>query len=89
MEHLSTLIMAHTQIVLDAGQATILASCSNLRYLDLSRNPLGRPFSVGGLTQLHELRIAGAGLRSLPYQLLESTSLRVVDLRDNLLHGVA
>ncbi|MBF8675714.1 hypothetical protein IRZ53_13395 [Pseudomonas fulva] len=85
MDHLSTLIMAHNQIVLDAGQATILACCSNLRYLDLSRNPLGRPFSVGGLTQLHELRIAGAGLRSLPYQLLESTSLRVVDLRDNLL----
>ncbi|MBA5707581.1 hypothetical protein DT037_10905 [Pseudomonas fulva] len=85
LEHLWTLNMAHNQIVLDAGQATILASCSNLRYLDLSRNPLGRPFSVGGLTHLHELRIAGAGLRSLPYQLLESTSLRVVDLRDNLL----
>lgn len=85
MEHLWTLNLAHNQVVLDAGQATILGSCSHLRYLDLSRNPLGRPFSVGGLTCLHELRIAGAGLRSLPYQLLESTSLRVVDLRDNLL----
>nr|WP_314479767.1 NEL-type E3 ubiquitin ligase domain-containing protein [uncultured Pseudomonas sp.] len=85
MDNLWRLDLAHNQIVLDAGQATILASCRHLRYLDLSRNPLGRPFAVGGLPHLHELRLAGTGLQSLPYHLLESISLQMVDLRDNQL----
>ncbi|WP_028634469.1 NEL-type E3 ubiquitin ligase domain-containing protein [Pseudomonas parafulva] len=83
MENLWTLDLSCNLISLDPGQATILASCANLRFLDLSRNPLGRPFAVNGLIHLHELRLAGTQLRSLPYLLMENTSLRVLDLRDN------
>ena len=85
MPNLQRLSLQRNRIRLDAGQATILASCPNLVSVDLSHNPLGRPFSLSGLPRLRELRLADTGIRDVPYGLLQSTSLRVVDFRDNLI----
>jgi len=88
MPNLQRLSLQRNRISLDPGQATILASCPNLVMIDLRDNPLGRPFSLSGLVRLSELRLAGTRLRDLPYGLVQSSSLRVVDLRDNLLTGM-
>ncbi|WP_410481762.1 NEL-type E3 ubiquitin ligase domain-containing protein [Pseudomonas plecoglossicida] len=85
MPNLMRLSLQHNRIRLDPGQSTIIASCPNLVFVDLSRNPLGRPFSLSGLPRLRELRLADTGIRDLPFGLAQSTSLRVVDLRDNLI----
>lgn len=85
MPNLQRLSLQRNRIILDPGQATILASCPNLMFVDLSHNPLGRPFSLSGLARLRELRLADTGIRDVPYALIQSASLRVVDLRDNLI----
>ncbi|MFJ4456273.1 NEL-type E3 ubiquitin ligase domain-containing protein [Pseudomonas sp. NPDC089392] len=89
MPNLRFLNLSNNHISLDSGQATILASCPGLVSINLSHNPLGRPFSLSGLPALRELRLADAGLRYLPYYLMQSPLLRTLDLRDNLLTGVA
>lgn len=88
MSSLQSLDLRANRISLDPGQATILASCPYLRQVNLSHNPLGRGFSLTGLPQLRELHLAATGISELPYGLMQSTSLRVVDLRDNLLTSV-
>ncbi len=88
MPNLQALDLHNNRISLDPGQATILASCPNLEYVNLSRNPLGRTFSLSGLSRLTELRLADTGISNLPNGLMQSTSLRAVDLRGNLLTGM-
>lgn len=88
MPDLQSLNLRANRISLDPGQATILASCPHLTQVNLSYNPLGRAFSLTGLPRLRELYLAGTGISELPYGLMQSTSLRTVDLRDNLLTGM-
>ncbi|QXH54824.1 NEL-type E3 ubiquitin ligase domain-containing protein [Pseudomonas maumuensis] len=83
MRRLQSLNLEGNQIVLDAAQSTILASCSALVRLNLSRNPLGRVFSVSGLPHLRALYLAGTGIDCLPYMVMENASIRTLDLRDN------
>ncbi len=85
MRHLTRLELFNNRIILDAAQSTILASCEQLVYLDLSNNPLGRTFSLGGMTQLQDLRLASTGIDRPPHQLMDSATLRYVDLRNNLI----
>ncbi|MEN5304110.1 NEL-type E3 ubiquitin ligase domain-containing protein [Pseudomonas sp. TWI628] len=88
MANLQSLDLRANRISLDPGQATILASCPYLTQVNLSHNPLGRAFSLSGLPRLRELHLAATGIREMPYGLMQCTSLRVVDLRDNLLTGL-
>ncbi|KAM5310204.1 platelet glycoprotein Ib alpha chain [Glossophaga mutica] len=59
-----------------------------LTTLDVSYNQLNSlsPGALGGLSQLHELRLRGNKLKTLPHRLLASTpQLRKLDLADNQL----
>lgn len=85
LPNLQHLDLRNNRISLDPAQATILASCPFLVSIDLSRNPLGRPFSLSSLVRLRELRLADTSISDLPFALTESQSLRTVDLSDNLI----
>ncbi|WEK29178.1 MAG: NEL-type E3 ubiquitin ligase domain-containing protein [Candidatus Pseudomonas phytovorans] len=85
MPYLQCLDLFDNHITLDPGQSTVLASCERLSYLNLSHNPLGRLFSLTGLTRLSELYLCGTRVAQLPNGLLEHAALRRVDLRDNLM----
>ncbi|MFJ4345675.1 NEL-type E3 ubiquitin ligase domain-containing protein [Pseudomonas sp. NPDC089401] len=85
MRHLQCLDLFDNAITLDPGQSTILASCERLLYLNVSNNPLGRLFSLEGLTQLNELHLSSTRVAQLPRGLLDHAALRRVDLRGNLI----
>jgi hypothetical protein len=71
------------QIVLSPAQATILACCEALEYVNLSLNPLGRAFSLSGLGRLRRLHMRSTGIRDLPNALTDRPDLLLADLRDN------
>ncbi|WP_422420168.1 NEL-type E3 ubiquitin ligase domain-containing protein [Pseudomonas sp. GZD-222] len=83
LEHLRELDLFNNQIVLDSAQATILASCESLEYVNLSYNPLGRTFSLHGLSRLRRLHLRHTRINALPDGLLECPELLVADLREN------
>ncbi|MEG0858311.1 MAG: NEL-type E3 ubiquitin ligase domain-containing protein [Pseudomonas sp.] len=83
LEHLRELDLFNNRIILDAAQATTLASCESLEYINLSFNPLGRTFSLNGLSRLRRLHLRHTGINTLPDGLLECPDLLVADLREN------
>ncbi len=83
MTRLRMVDLSDNHIRLDPAQSTILGSCPNLVSINLAYNPLGRTFSVNGLPRLNELYLAGTGISELPHGLLESPSVRLLDLHDN------
>ncbi|WDY56142.1 NEL-type E3 ubiquitin ligase domain-containing protein [Pseudomonas sp. PSKL.D1] len=85
-ENLEVLDLSGNQIVLDEGQALVLASCSSLVYLNLSNNPLGRSFSIFGMPRLNALLLNRSQLDTFPYGVLDSPELHTLDLRDNGLY---
>lgn len=83
MPHLRSLTLTNNQITLDRTQAVTLASCEGLEYLDLSHNPLGRPFSLHGLSRLRWLNLRDTRITRVPTGLMVRPNLYYVDLRDN------
>lgn len=83
LEHLRELDLFNNQIVLDTEQATTLARCESLEYINLSFNPLGRSFSLRGLNRLRRLHLRTTGIRELPPALLDRPGLLLADLREN------
>lgn len=83
MQHLRSLILTNNQIVLDRAQATILASCEELEYIDLSHNPLGRPFTLAGMNRLRWLNLRATRITQLPAAVTDRPMLYYADLRDN------
>lgn len=83
LEHLRELDLFNNQIVLDNEQATTLGRCESLEYINLSFNPLGRSFSLRGLSRLRRLHLRNTGIRALPQALLGCPDLLLADLRDN------
>ncbi|HGM5580540.1 TPA: NEL-type E3 ubiquitin ligase domain-containing protein [Pseudomonas putida] len=76
------------RIVLDDAQAQSLAQCLQLRRLILSYNPLGRAFSVAGMSRLNVLHLRATGISETPSGLLRLHLLDEVDLRNNLITEV-
>lgn len=83
LEHLRELDLFNNHIVLDAEQATILAGCESLEYVNLSFNPLGRSFSLHRLSRLRRLHLRYTGISELPQGLLDCPELLLADLREN------
>ncbi|MNZ58853.1 E3 ubiquitin-protein ligase ipaH3 [compost metagenome] len=83
LEHLRELDLFNNHIVLDEAQATILANCEALEYLNLSYNPLGRSFSLRRLIRLRRLHLRQTGINRLPYAILDCPDLLLADLREN------
>ena len=83
LAHLRELDLFSNQIALDAGQATTLANCESLEYINLSYNPLGRFFSLSRLGRLRRLHLRHTGIDGLPPALLECPDLLLADLREN------
>ncbi|MFT0519744.1 NEL-type E3 ubiquitin ligase domain-containing protein [Pseudomonas faucium] len=84
-QQLEVLDLSDNQIVLDEGQALVLAGCSSLVYLNLSANPLGRTLSIYGMPRLNALYLQGARLERFPYGVMDSAELLTLDLSDNYL----
>ncbi|MCX2891028.1 NEL-type E3 ubiquitin ligase domain-containing protein [Pseudomonas sp. DCB_BI] len=75
-------------ITLDAGQATILSCCESLEYINLSYNPLGRVFSVSGLSRLRHLHMRSTGINDFPNALAIRPDLMLADFRDNQIAAI-
>lgn len=80
---LAELDLYDNRIALDSTQVRVLERCSNLQYLNLSFNPLGRTFSVRRLNRLRNLNLRAAQLPGVPTALLGRLELVVADLRGN------
>ncbi|AGZ35730.1 MAG: NEL-type E3 ubiquitin ligase domain-containing protein [Pseudomonas sp.] len=87
MQHLRHLTFTNNEIVLDMAQSAMLASCGNLEYVDLSYNPLGRAFTLAGLTRLRWLNLRSTAIRQFPSGLLNH-ELVYVDLRENRIRHI-
>ncbi|BBH46774.1 NEL-type E3 ubiquitin ligase domain-containing protein [Pseudomonas sp. KU43P] len=85
-QQLEVLDLSGNQIMLDEGQALVLAGCSSLVYLNLSSNPLSRSFSIFGMPRLNALFLQGTRLGDFPYGVMDSPELHTLDLRDNSLY---
>ncbi|ATP51021.1 hypothetical protein CR512_17290 [Pseudomonas putida] len=85
MQHLRQLTLTNNQIVLNTSQAATLASATSLEYLDLSHNPLGRAFTLNGLTVLRWLNLRNTGLTQFPHGVESRSSLVYMDMRENRL----
>lgn len=83
LDKLTVLELYNNQIVLDTAQATVLARCENLEYINLADNPLGRSFSVSGMLRLRKLRLRNTQIESPPNGLEDCPLLELADLRDN------
>lgn len=83
MPDLRSLVLTNNQIVLDRAQATVLASCEGLEYIDLSHNPLGRTFTLSGMNRLRWLNLRATRITQVPAALTDRPMMYYADLRDN------
>jgi len=85
LRHLS---LTHNRIRLNMEQTATLASCTSLESLDLSHNPLGRPFPLAGLTELRWLNLRDTHITQFPAGVFERAQLVSVDLRENRIRHI-
>ncbi|WP_330220788.1 leucine-rich repeat domain-containing protein [Pseudomonas frederiksbergensis] len=83
MRQLEILNLKATRLVLTEETAGQLAELTRLQVLDLSENPLGVPPLLIQMTELRQLKLRGAGLRTCPIGILDRPYLESLDLRDN------
>ncbi|WP_264312661.1 NEL-type E3 ubiquitin ligase domain-containing protein [Pseudomonas putida] len=88
MQALRQLTLTHNRIVLTTSQAATLASSTTLCYLDLSHNPLGRTFTLSGLTSLRWLNLRDTGLTHFPHGVTNRSSLIFMDMRENRIREI-
>ena len=73
----------NNRISMDQAQTSTLGACTSLVYLNLSNNPLGRTFSVVGMSQLSELRLRNTRITSVPRGILLRPQLYALDVAGN------
>ncbi len=83
MRQLEILDLKATRLVLTEETAGQLAGLTRLQVLDLSENPLGVPPLVIQMTELRQLKLRNAGLRTCPIGIFDRPYLESLDLRDN------
>jgi len=89
MQHLRHLSLTNNEIVLTTSQAATLASATTLEYIDLSHNPLGRTFTLSGLTSLRWLSLRNTGITHFPHGLNSRQGLLYMDMRENRIREIA
>lgn len=82
---LRVLDLTDNRLVLHREQAEMLAECGELRYLNLSRNPLGMSFSLRDMPHLSSLLLRKTQLRNFPIGVLDCPRLNHLDMSDNSL----
>ncbi|MFK0094493.1 NEL-type E3 ubiquitin ligase domain-containing protein [Pseudomonas sp. NPDC090592] len=82
-QRLEVLDLSGNQIVLDEGQALVLAGCRSLVYLNLSDNPLRRAFSIFAMTELNALHLSRTQMPEFPYGVMDAAQLHTLDLSGN------
>lgn len=88
LPRLRELNLYDNRIILDDDQVSELARCSRLEYINLSHNPLGQAFSVGGFARLRRLLLRNTLIDALPPGLLECADLDYADLSDNRINRI-
>ncbi|WP_254433240.1 NEL-type E3 ubiquitin ligase domain-containing protein [Pseudomonas moraviensis] len=88
MPALKHLELQANRIVLNEQTAGQLASLSQLEYLDLSDNPLGRSPDFSAMLQLKIVNLRNAQLDQWPTGLQHQRGMESVDLRDNQLREI-
>jgi hypothetical protein len=84
-EKIRFLDLSDNKLVFHREQGAMIGGCTALRYLNLSRNPLGMSFSLRTLPELNSLLLVKAQLRSFPIGALDSPRLDHLDMSDNSL----
>lgn len=88
MTALRELGLPENHIRLTPRSAGQLAEMSNLRYLDLSDNPLGITPDLRSLSHLKTIYLHNCGLTEVPPGAFGLEQLRVLDLSDNLIENL-
>ncbi|HDS1819189.1 TPA: hypothetical protein QEM96_003872 [Pseudomonas putida] len=88
MQHLRQLTLTNNRIVLSTSQAATLASSTTLEYIDLSHNPLGRTFTLSGLSALRWLNLRNTGLTHFPHGVASRPNLIFMDMRENRIRQI-
>ncbi|WP_323162320.1 dermonecrotic toxin domain-containing protein [Pseudomonas glycinae] len=83
MTSLQRLVLEHCGLTLTPQSRASLSSLENLRYLNLSRNPLGAHPPLEALPALVQLRMIDTGISSLPDGLLGHPRLLIAMLERN------
>ena len=83
LPNLDQLILSNCGITLTAEAQAGLASLSQMRTLELYKNPLGRVFSVEAMTDLDYIDLGGTGISSLPPGLLDLPHLDTAIFSEN------
>lgn len=85
LPNLNQLILSNGAITLTADAQVTLASLSQMRTLELYKNPLGGVFSVEAMMQLDYIDLGDTGISSLPPGLLDLPSLETAIFSENQL----
>jgi len=85
LPHLDQLILSNCGITLTAESEAVLASLSRLRTIELYKNPLGRVFSIEGMTQLDYIDLGHTGITRLPPGFLNHPTLETAVFSENQL----
>lgn len=73
---------------LSASSADALSGMSNLEFLDLEENPLGRTPDLSHMHKLTTLYLGHTGLTEVPPGLFSLSQLRALNLRNNLIREI-
>lgn len=85
LRHLTRLTLANNRIVLTADMMQTLRRLTNLRLLNLERNPIGPLLDVSEMPQLLNLFLRSTGIQDAPAGVFDTPNLIALDLRGNRL----
>ncbi|KPN93813.1 dermonecrotic toxin domain-containing protein [Pseudomonas nunensis] len=83
LPNLNQLILSNCGITLSIEAQAVLASLSQMRTLELYKNPLGLVFSVEAMTELDYIDLGDTGISSLPPGLLDLPHLDTAIFSEN------
>ncbi|HEF4759541.1 TPA: hypothetical protein SAN82_001962 [Pseudomonas putida] len=88
LQHLVSLNLRSTHLVLQESTAGQLAQLVNLQWLDLSHNPLGVPPVLIGMSRLRTLNLSNTGITRCPIGISDQPYLTGLDLSGNQIRRV-